>query len=79
MPSLQVRDHATQPTEFSKSACIVGMRIIHQTLPAIPEKLGIDKTFKLDERPLYASTGRRPSSGEPTQKRRRKVTELRRY
>lgn len=31
---------------------LVGMRIIHQALPAILEKLGIDKTFKLDETTL---------------------------
>jgi hypothetical protein len=28
------------------------MRIIHQVLPAILERLGIDKTFKLDETAL---------------------------
>ena len=27
---------------------IVGMRIIHQVLPKIMQKLGIDKEFKLD-------------------------------
>lgn len=31
---------------------LVGMRMIHQVLPAILEKLGIDKTFKLDEADL---------------------------
>lgn len=32
---------------------LVGMRIIHQVLPVILEKLGIDKTFKLDETALH--------------------------
>lgn len=31
---------------------LVGMRVIHQVLPVILEKLGIDKTFKLDETAL---------------------------
>src|SRR5258705_10062267 len=31
---------------------LVGMRMIHQVLPAILEKLGIDKTFKLDDTAL---------------------------
>jgi hypothetical protein len=31
---------------------LVGMRVIHQVLPVILEKLGIDKTFELDETAL---------------------------
>ena len=31
---------------------LVGMRMIHQVLPAILENVGLDKTFKLDESAL---------------------------
>jgi transcriptional regulator with XRE-family HTH domain len=38
---------------------LVGMRIIHQVLPAIMKKLGIDEDFKLDESELRQGDGRR--------------------
>ncbi len=33
---------------------LCGMRVIHQVLPAIMKKLGIDEEFKLDESELKA-------------------------
>jgi hypothetical protein len=48
------------------------MRILHQMLPAILKKIGIDKTIKLDETALR-STGLQRSN--PTRRRTRQLNE----
>ena len=41
---------------------LVGMRVIHQVLPAILKKLGIEEEFKLDDSEL--SLGNSPQADE---------------